>query len=231
MSGPDPAGDPIPGLGLVVVGAGSGARLGADVPKALVALRGRPLLAHALARLGPVAAQVVVVGPPDVLPAVEAVVGDVGVAATVVPGGATRTASVAAGLAALGAAEVVAVHDAARPLVDAAALHACVAALAAGADAAAPAVPVVDTLKRVDDHGVVQGTVDRAPLRAVQTPQVFRRAALEAAHAAGGEATDDLALVEAAGGRVVLVPGATRYLKVTVPTDLLLAGALLDGTG
>lgn len=230
MSDPHPTGDPIPGLGLVVVGAGSGARLGADVPKALVTLRGRPLLGHALARLGPTAEHVVVVGPPEALPAVEAVVRAVRVDATVVPGGATRTASVAAGLAALGAAEVVAVHDAARPLVDAAALRACVAALAAGADAAAPAVPVTDTLKRVDDHEVVQDTVDRAPLRAVQTPQVFRRAALEAAHATGGEATDDLALVEAAGGRVVLVPGAAAYLKVTVPTDLLLAGALLEGT-
>ncbi len=218
-------------VGLVVVAAGSGVRLGADRPKALVELAGRPLLRHCLDRLGAAADAVVVVGPPTALDVVRALAEDCrdarGGPVTVVAGGATRTASVAAGIAALPDVDLVAVHDAARPLVDATALSACVAAVVAGADAAAPAVPVTDTLKRVGRGAVVEATVDREPLRAVQTPQVFPRAVLAQAHAGGGEATDDLALVEAAGGRVVLVDGATRYLKVTVPSDLLMAEALL----
>jgi 2-C-methyl-D-erythritol 4-phosphate cytidylyltransferase len=137
----------------------------------------------------------------------------------VVAGGGTRSASVRAGLAAVpeGTAVVV-VHDAARPGASPGLFAAVVAAVREGADAAVPGVPVVDTIKRVVD-GVVE-TLDRSQLVAVQTPQAFRAAALRAAHAGGGEATDDGALVEAAGGRVVIVPGEPDNVKVTTPADL-----------
>lgn len=221
------SGRPAIRVGLVIVAAGSGTRLGHDHPKAFVELGGRSLLAHALDRLASAADDVVVVGPPTHLEQALAQVERMGPGTRVVPGGATRTGSVAAGMAALGAVDVIAVHDAARPLVDAAALRRAVAAVVDGADASAPALPVTDTLKEVADGEVVIRTVDRASLRAVQTPQVFRAEVLHAAHARGVDATDDLALVEAGGGTVVLVPGSARYLKVTYPDDLLLAEAFL----
>ena len=96
-----------------------------------------------------------------------------------------------------------------------------------GADGAVPGLPVADTLKRVDDVRVT-ATVDRVGLVAVQTPQAFRAAILRAAHASGGDATDDAALVEAVGGSVVVVPGDPRNLKVTGPADLMIAAALLE---
>ena len=101
-----------------------------------------------------------------------------------------------------------------------------ITAVQAGADAAVPGVPVTDTLKRVDGERVVD-TVDRGQLVAVQTPQAFRASALRAAHASGDDATDDAALVEAAGGTVVVVAGEPRNLKITTPDDLLVAVALL----
>jgi 2-C-methyl-D-erythritol 4-phosphate cytidylyltransferase len=134
-----------------------------------------------------------------------------------VAGGASRSASVRAGLAAVPAdAEVVVVHDAARPAARPALFESVVAAVLAGADAAIPGVPLVDTVKRVAG-GVVVETLDRTALVAVQTPQAFRAAVLREAE---GEATDDAALVEAAGGRVVVVPGDPANLKVTEPADL-----------
>lgn len=236
MSGPDTSG-PIPRTGVVLVAAGSGQRLAAGGPKALVALAGRPLLAHALDALAAAGLDPpVVVHTPGARPAFEAALAGRPVTA-LVPGGDTRTASVAAGLAALPAeVEVVAVHDAARALMPAEVLRACVAGLEPGVAALAPALPVADTLKRVED-GVVVGTVPRDHLVGVQTPQVFPRAVLsvvlEAALAAGEQATDDLALVEqalAAGrleGRVVVVPGSLRGRKITFPEDLALAAAWL----
>jgi 2-C-methyl-D-erythritol 4-phosphate cytidylyltransferase len=146
----------------------------------------------------------------------------------VVAGGATRSESVRAGLAEVPAdVDVIVVHDAARPLAHPALFAAAIGAVAAGADGALCAVPVVDTLKRVDASGVVTGTVARDGLWAVQTPQAFRAAALRAAHAGGGEATDDGALVEAHGGRVVVVAGDVRNRKVTDPADLALLEGLL----
>ena len=145
-----------------------------------------------------------------------------------VPGGATRSDSVRAGLALVPAdADVVVVHDAARPLASRALYASVIAAVRAGADAAIPALPVVDTVKRVADGHVV-ATVPRADLVLVQTPQAFRTDALRAAHREGGIETDDAALVEAGGGTVAVVPGETRNLKVTVTSDLELAQALLD---
>jgi 2-C-methyl-D-erythritol 4-phosphate cytidylyltransferase len=133
-----------------------------------------------------------------------------------VAGGSTRSESVRNGLAAVpDDADVIVVHDAARPAAGVALFHAVIGAVRAGADAAIPGVPVTDTIRMVDG-----GTLDRSQLVAVQTPQAFRAAALRAAHASGGEATDDAALVEANGGRVVVVPGHVTNRKLTTPDDL-----------
>jgi 2-C-methyl-D-erythritol 4-phosphate cytidylyltransferase len=150
-----------------------------------------------------------------------------GVRSTV--GGATRSDSVRAGLAEVpGDADVVVVHDAARPLATRRLFAAVIDAVDAGADAAVPALPVVDTVKRVQGDQVVE-TVPRAGLVVVQTPQAFRAPALRAAHKSRGVDTDDAALVEAAGGKVVVVEGERRNLKLTLVDDLELAQALIDG--
>ena len=151
--------------------------------------------------------------------------------AVAVSGGETRSASVRAGLAAVpDDADVIVVHDAARPLASPALFEAVIAAVASGADGAVPGVAVADTLKRVADDGAVAATVPRDGLVAVQTPQAFGATVLRAVHAAGGEATDDAALLEAAGGRVVVVPGEATNLKVTNPADMAVAAALLKPT-
>jgi 2-C-methyl-D-erythritol 4-phosphate cytidylyltransferase len=142
---------------------------------------------------------------------------------TVVGGGATRSSSVRAGLAAVpGAAEVIVVHDGARPLAGAELFARVVAAVRDGADAAVPAVEVTDALRHRSG-----GAVDRNGLVAVQTPQAFRASALRRAHAAEPEATDDASLVEAAGGKVVVVEGSPANLKITRPVDIAVAEALL----
>lgn len=138
-----------------------------------------------------------------------------------VAGGRSRSESVRNGLAAVPAdASIICVHDAARPFADTAMYDRVIAAVTAGADCAIPGVAVTDTIKIVDVQSTVLSTPDRASLRAVQTPQAFRAQALRAAHAAGGESTDDAALVEAQGGRVVVVLGDTDNRKITVPADL-----------
>jgi 2-C-methyl-D-erythritol 4-phosphate cytidylyltransferase len=164
-----------------------------------------------------VAAGVVVVvppdGPADPEPAADATV----------PGGATRSASVRAGLAAVPAdAEVVLVHDAARPLASAQLFARVVDAVRGGADAAVPVVAVADTLRRRDG-----GTVDRDALVAVQTPQGFRASVLREAHTVDAEATDDATLVERSGGSVVLVDGEPGNRKITDPSDLHAAAGML----
>ncbi|MYD83165.1 MAG: 2-C-methyl-D-erythritol 4-phosphate cytidylyltransferase, partial [Acidimicrobiales bacterium] len=152
----------------------------------------------------------------------------------VVAGGETRSGSVRAGLATVPAdVEVVVCHDAARPGASAGLFAGVIAAVRSGADAAVPVLPVSDTLKRVpewgDSGGVVAGTVDRAGLFAVQTPQAFRREVLVGAHAGEPEATDDAALVEAAGGTVMAIPGEAAAHKVTTAADLVIVEALLGG--
>jgi 2-C-methyl-D-erythritol 4-phosphate cytidylyltransferase len=138
-----------------------------------------------------------------------------------VVGGATRAESVRRGLSAVPAdADVIVVHDGARPFASRALYEAVVAAVRAGADGAIPGVPVSDTVKRVDDAGVVMATLERASLVTVQTPQAFRAAALRRAHAGDGEGTDDASLVEANGGRVVTVAGEEDNRKITRPEDL-----------
>jgi 2-C-methyl-D-erythritol 4-phosphate cytidylyltransferase len=209
----------------ILVAAGSGVRLGADVPKAFVEIAGRTLLAHALERfLAHPAIRDVVVALPAGTPA-EVVSPAVGI-----PGGATRQESVAAGLAALAPdVDLVLVHDVARPFVPARMIDAVLAALHDGADAAVPIVPIHDTVRRVDVAGALVETVDRSTLVAVQTPQGFRRTVLAAAHArdVALTATDDAVLVEAMGGSVVAVPGDEAAFKITTPADLVRAQAHL----
>jgi 2-C-methyl-D-erythritol 4-phosphate cytidylyltransferase len=149
-----------------------------------------------------------------------------------VTGGATRSDSVRAGLGVLPpTVDVVIVHDSARPLASRAIFDAVIDAVRAGADAAVPALPVSDTLKRVDDGARVVETVAREHLVAVQTPQAFRVEALRDAHRTGQSATDDAALVEQHGGCVVVVPGEVANFKITAPVDLDLAAALLAARG
>jgi len=213
----------------LIVAAGSGQRLGADRPKALVELAGRPMLQWSLDALAQVdgLAQIVVAMPPGI-PAPDGVDG--------VDGGASRSDSVRRALAAARVGESdepVLVHDAARPLLTAAIAREVISALEAdaSADAAIAAAPVTDTIKRVDAARDVLETLDRSSLWAVQTPQVFRRAALERALDVPtevlAEATDDAWLIERAGGRVLVVEIAAENLKVTTPPDLELAGRLL----
>ena len=139
----------------------------------------------------------------------------------VVAGGATRSESVRAGLESVPAeATIIVVHDGARPFASTDLFDAVIAAVVAGADAAVPGVAVSDTIKQVDDSGTVTATPERALLRAVQTPQAFRAGTLRRAHANSANATDDAALVEAVGGRVVVVAGEERNRKITDPGDL-----------
>jgi len=203
----------------LLVAAGRGERLGLDGPKAFVTLRGRPMLEWSLEALqaAPSVERVIVAVPPGV----EHPLG--------VPGGASRSESVRNALRAAGDAEHVVVHDAARPLLESELVERCLQALA-DADAAIAAAPVTDTIKEADGQ-VVSATLDRARLWAVQTPQAFRRAALEAAldqpESVLAAATDDAGLVEARGGVVRVVESSPRNLKVTTPTDLKLAELLL----
>ena len=207
----------------IVVAGGVGSRFGDAVPKQFLDLGGLRLIDWSIVSAAAACDGVVAVLPATHLD-ITMVPGIV-----VVAGGASRSESVRAGLAAVPAgAGIVVVHDAARPLATPELFGRVVAAVRAGADGAVPGVAVPDTIKRVDPtDGRVVETLDRPSLRAVQTPQAFSAAALRAAHAGGGDATDDAALVEAAGGRVVVVEGDPANLKVTGPDDLERAEALL----
>jgi 2-C-methyl-D-erythritol 4-phosphate cytidylyltransferase len=229
---PDRRGGEADGAWALLVAAGSGERLGADRPKAFAALAGRPLLAESLDRLDASAwvDAIVIAAPPDweepaILLAEELATSKV---AAVVTGGETRAESVRAALAEVpGDVLAVLVHDAARPLVADALVGRVLAALAEGADGVVPALPLPDTVKRVDRGQVVE-TLDRADLVAAQTPQAFLAAALRSAFAGDvSGATDCASLVERAGGRVAVVEGDPRLLKVTTPDDLALVESWL----
>lgn len=214
-------------VGAIVAAAGRGERLGAALPKALLPLAGRSLVARAAHMLSTVApaTSIVVAAPPDLLAEMHAALDPVVPGVVIVAGGADRQESVRRALAALpNDVDIVVVHDAARALAPAELADDVIAAVRAGADAAVPVLPLADTVKEVDAAGLVVRTLDRATLRAVQTPQAFRRTVLESVHAQAAVAvTDDAALVEAAGGRVVTVPGSPRALKVTTAADVAVA--------
>jgi len=216
----------------LLVAAGAGDRLGIDRPKAFAALGGRPLLAESLDRLdrSPWVDAIVVAAPvgweePAILLAEELAATKV---VSCVTGGSTRADSVRAALADVAEdALVVLVHDAARPLLDDAVIERLLAPLAEGFDGVVPALPIPDTVKRVD-RGVVVDTVDREQLVGVQTPQAFLAAALRRAFSGDlSAATDCATLVERAGGRVAVVDGDSRLLKVTTASDLALVELLL----
>jgi 2-C-methyl-D-erythritol 4-phosphate cytidylyltransferase len=212
----------------VVPAAGSGERLAAGAPKAFVNLCGRPMLEYALGGLrdSGVVDSVVVAVPPNRTDEAKLVFGG---DAVIVAGGADRTESVRLALAAVGDAEFVLIHDAARALTPPSLIVRVVQALQAGHAAVVPALPVSDTIKAVDVNGVVLGTPERAGLRAVQTPQGFQTELLRRAYerAAAGGFTDDASVVEMTGAQVQVVDGDPLAFKITTPTDLLLAEALL----
>jgi 2-C-methyl-D-erythritol 4-phosphate cytidylyltransferase len=216
----------------LIAAAGSGERLGIDRPKAFAVLGGRPLLAESLERLdrSELVDAIVVAAPPGweepcILLAEELAASKV---VACVSGGATRARSVALALAEVPEeALVVVVHDAARPLLDEALLERLLVPLGEGFDGAVPALPVADTLKRVRD-GMIVETIDRDAVAVAQTPQAFVAPVLRRAFAADHEdATDCASLVERAGGRVAVVDGDPRLLKVTTPADLALVESWL----
>jgi 2-C-methyl-D-erythritol 4-phosphate cytidylyltransferase len=199
----------------IVVAGGSGARFGSAKQFELVGAERVIDRACDVARRSTDGLVVVLPSAADV----ERWGGEHGEAAVV--GGETRSESVRCGLDVVPAtAEIVCVHDAARPLASAELFARVVAAVRAGADGAVPAVAVSDTIKVVDQHGAVVATPDRSTLVAVQTPQAFRAVVLRAAHAAGVDDTDDAAAVERHGGRVVTVPGEPWNRKITERDDL-----------
>lgn len=225
----------------ILTAAGSGSRLGSPGPKALAELAGEPLVTHAARALSAsgVVERIVVTAPEGAESAIEDALAaaDLGVRVEVVTGGASRQASVAAGLARLADVSgdrVVLVHDAARPLVPSAVVRRVAAAVTGGRTAVVPGLPVPDTLKQTAGDAVVT-TVDRERLRAVQTPQGFTLDVLRSAHAAGAylaaaedtAATDDAALVEALGVPVWVVAGDPDAMKITTARDLSVAGALV----
>ena len=211
----------------LIVAAGRGERLGADRPKALVELAGRPLVQWSIDVLAGIEEiEKIVLALPAGVPAPAGV--------TPVSGGPARSDSVRRALAAAPQGDPVLVHDAARPLLTAALAEAVLAALRTdpSAQAAIAAAPVTDTIKRAGrEGGEVRETLDRGELWAVQTPQVFRRAALERALDVDAPtlaaATDDAWLIERAGGRVIVVPASEQNIKITTPLDLQLAELLL----
>jgi 2-C-methyl-D-erythritol 4-phosphate cytidylyltransferase len=216
----------------ILVAAGRGERLGLDQPKAFAKLGDEPLLAEPLRRLDEsdwIDALVVVAPPGWEEPAI-LLAEELGCAKAnaCVAGGATRSDSVRAGLAEVPAdALVVLVHDAARPLVSDDVIERVLTPLSEGWDGAVPALPVSDTLKLVAPDGAVIDTVSREGLYAVQTPQAFLADALRRAVGGAAEATDCAGLVEAAGGRVKVVEGDPRLLKVTTADDLARIAAWL----
>ena len=223
----------------LILAAGSGQRLGADRPKAFVQLAGRPLWEWSLdaLRAVPEIGRIVVTIPPihpddagthrysDGIPG--------SMNAVAVTGGATRSKSVALALAAVGPGDPVLVHDAARPLLGAELVNETLAALAADRDldAVITAAPVTDTIKRASS-GIVSETLERNELWAIQTPQIFRRAALERAldvpEEVLAQATDDAWLIERSGGRVAVLHNRSENLKVTTALDLHQAELILQ---
>jgi 2-C-methyl-D-erythritol 4-phosphate cytidylyltransferase len=198
----------------VLLAAGSGSRFGGETPKQYEQLGGRRVLDWSIDAAREVGGGVVLVVGADRLDDPEPGVD------RVVAGGSTRSESVRAGLSAVPRdAQIIVVHDSARPLAGAALFGAVVAAVGPGVDGAIPGVAVTDTVKRVADGSVVE-TLEREDLVAVQTPQAFRAGVLRRAHAQGQDATDDAALVEGLGGTVVVVPGLLQNVKITHPHDL-----------
>lgn len=248
----------LPTLGVIIVAAGRGERLGSEIPKAFVEIAGRPLLEYTLRTVTqlPSPGQVILVVPDgsaaNALEIVDAAIPPASPwQVSVVPGGRERHESVRNGLAVLAdSIDTVLIHDAARPLTPASVFERVVAEVHRTRDGVVPAIPIADTLKRIDDSGVVISTEDRGALVAVQTPQGFVREQIEAAHesaqaresvpsegngvgadtaAARDLPTDDAEVLQRFGGIVRTVPGDELSHKVTTPADLLMLQGLISG--
>jgi 2-C-methyl-D-erythritol 4-phosphate cytidylyltransferase len=223
----------IHGLGLIVVAAGSSARMqGTDKIWAL--LDRHSVVWHSVNALSALAEQTVVVVREEQRARAQVELASLEQAPRIVPGGPRRQDSVARGLSELHGASIVAVHDAARPLVEADLLVQG-AELVKKCDGAVPALPVTDTIKEIDDHDGVVRTIDRSGLRSIQTPQVFRLSALLEAHASRHAsstlATDDAALLEACHFDVRVFPGRDGNFKITTSYDLKLAQLVVANWG
>lgn len=213
---------------LIIPAAGSGERLGANLPKALVQVAGRTLIEHTIYRLAPIATQIIIAAPAGFEKEFVALFGEL---ATVVTGGATRTQSVKRALAELSPEiEHVLVHDAARAFATLDLAERIVAELVGGELAVIPGIAISDTVKTVDEYGNVTNTPDRTRLRGIQTPQGFDRGVLEKAHSSGSDRTDDAGLVEETGVPVKVIAGEEVAFKVTTPADMKRAIELLLDT-
>jgi 2-C-methyl-D-erythritol 4-phosphate cytidylyltransferase / 2-C-methyl-D-erythritol 2,4-cyclodiphosphate synthase len=209
----------------IIAGAGSGHRLGADLPKALVKLIDKTLVEHAVNSLAPVAQLIVVTAPAGFEDQFKSILGD---QVKVITGGVLRSDSIRVALAEIGNEyEFVLVHDAARAIASTQLATNVINELASGEQAVIPALDVVDTIKEIDANGYVRNTPERANLRAVQTPQGFVKSVLAHAHASAEDATDDAALVEAIGIKVKVIAGEERALKITTKSDLARAVEIL----
>jgi len=209
----------------IIAGAGSGHRLGADLPKALVKLLDKTLVEHAVNSLAPVAQLIVVTAPAGFEDQFKTILGD---QVTVITGGVLRSDSIRLALNEIGSEyEFVLVHDAARAIASTQLAKDILAQLEKGEQAVIPALDVVDTIKEIDVNGYVRNTLERANLRTVQTPQGFSKSVLAHAHQSAEDATDDAALVEAIGVKVKVISGEERALKITNKSDLARAIQIL----
>ena len=209
----------------IIAGAGSGHRLGAQLPKALVKLLDKTLVEHAVAALAPVAELIIVTAPAGFEDKFKELLGD---QITVITGGVLRSDSIRIALEKIPSNyEFVLVHDAARAIASTELAKNILSELVKGEQAVIPALDVVDTIKEVDAGGYVRSTPDRSKLRAVQTPQGFVKSVLAHAHSSAEDATDDAALVEAIGIKVKVIAGEERALKITTKSDLTRAVQIL----
>jgi len=214
-------------IAVIIPAGGSGERLGANMPKALVQLGGKTLIEHAVAQMAPIADQIVIAAPAGYEDQFRSLLGT---EVTIVTGGITRTESVKAALSVLSKdLRYVLVHDAARPLASADLARRIIKELEAGADAVIPGLKVADTIKRVNIDGFVTKTPNRTKLRAIQTPQGFTYETLVTAHKSKSDATDDAGLVEELDIPVKVILGEERALKITTPEDFQRAYRFLLG--
>ena len=215
-------------VAVVIPAGGSGQRLGAKIPKALVQLGGKTLIEHAVANMAPVAHQIIVAAPMGFEEEFQKILGS---EVLVITGGLTRTLSVKKALAHVSKEnEFILIHDAARALATTELAMRVIDSLRAGEKAVIPGVEVVDTIKRVDADNYVTKTMVRSKLRAIQTPQGFTRKLLIKAHTSADDVTDDAGLVEDRGVDVKVILGEERALKITTMHDLAIAESMLIPT-
>ena len=216
----------LPKSAAIIAGAGMGHRLGAEIPKALIQIQGITLLERAFISLSKVVDEIVITAPAGYEEQFKAIVGQ---SAEVVTGGVLRSDSIRVALKALSpSVESVLIHDAARALASSALAARVLDELRSGQSAVIPVLKVIDTIKEIDRDGFVRATPDRSSLVAAQTPQGFNRQALERAHSASDDATDDAALVEAIGVKVKTIEGEASAFKITTKEDIGQALLLLS---